>query len=554
MNASPPYIPILLCFDSNYANYAAVATYSAYKNSKSPLVFYWIITPDVEEQSKLLKSYLQKFKIEVTLITCDISVVSHWKTGLHFSAANYLRLFAPNLLVCEDKVVYLDCDTLVLTDLGDLYKTSLNGFLLGGVANNGLGGASKVPRVDGDTYINSGVLVMDLKGLRDDNFLEKTRVLYEAYESEITWADQCLINKYAEGKKFLFDQKWNRQIYTDRLKNSEFSNLALPSNSAVLHFLGPHKPWNIWCNPYIAKFWWGYAQDLGIENLKPVPISSIDHAISLADTQHLNEHYKDSSLIKSDVIKYCLKHIEELDAQVAEAKRLKISEELNRSFQGVVRYGPFKGLNLSEKSWWGAADRASMLLGLYEQEVLVSLQSASKKYRYFIDIGAADGYYGIGVIVAGLFKKSWCYEISQLGRDAIKANAHLNSVSNQIVIKGKADSGFADEFSDEDAAQSVLFVDIEGGEFELFEKKIFEKFRQSVIFIELHDDFFPDGEERLSRLREDAEKFFRVSTLTTTARDLSSFEELQELSDTDRWLICSEGRPCLMTWWRLDPL
>ena len=36
--------------------------------------------------------------------------------------------------------------------------------------------------------------------------------------------------------------------------------------------------------------------------------------------------------------------------------------------------------------------------------------------------------------------------------------------------------------------------------------------------------------------------------------DLSEFEELKEWSDTDRWLVCSEGRPKLMTWWRLDPL
>lgn len=237
-----------------------------------------------------------------------------------------------------------------------------------------------------------------------------------------------------------------------------------------------------------------------------------------------------------------------------QGKRLFLSEKLNENLNGVIKYGPFQGLKFGKNCWWGATDRASMLLGLYEQEVLTSLKSLSKKYRYFIDVGAADGYYGIGVIVGNLFEKSWCYEISEQGRNTIRTNASLNNVSNRVVIRGKADKEFNKAFSEEVAAQSVLLVDIEGAEFELVDKELLEKFKNSVIFIELHDWFFSDGKERLEKLRDDAERFFKITTLTTTSRDLSIFEEVQKMNDTDRWLICSEGRSRLMTWWRLDPL
>lgn len=220
----------------------------------------------------------------------------------------------------------------------------------------------------------------------------------------------------------------------------------------------------------------------------------------------------------------------------------------------MVKYGAFKGLKFSTQTWWGGTDRASMLLGLYEQEVLLSLQQLPKKYRYFIDVGAADGYYGVGVIVGKLFEKSWCYEISEKGQATIRANGELNNVSHRIAIRGKADNNFSKEFSLEDAAASVLFVDIEGAEFDLLNEELFEKFKHSVIFIELHNWFFHNGDERLNTLKIHAEKFFKITTLTTTSRDLSVFDELQELSDTDRWLICSEGRGRLMIWWRLDPL
>ena len=74
----------------------------------------------------------------------------------------------------------------------------------------------------------------------------------------------------------------------------------------------------------------------------------------------------------------------------------------------TVAYGPFKGLKFSSDAWWGR-ERASMILGLYEQEVLESLTNIPKKYKSFIDLGAADGYYGIGVLVNNLFENSICF-------------------------------------------------------------------------------------------------------------------------------------------------
>ena len=50
----------------------------------------------------------------------------------------------------------------------------------------------------------------------------------------------------------------------------------------------------------------------------------------------------------------------------------------------------------------------------------------------------------------------------------------------------------------------------------------------------------------------DAKPFFKISTLTTTARDLSKFPELSNYADSERWLIASEGRSKLMTWLKLD--
>jgi len=234
-------------------------------------------------------------------------------------------------------------------------------------------------------------------------------------------------------------------------------------------------------------------------------------------------------------------------------RKIQISMQLDEVFKSTVRYGPFKGLKLSPKTWWGSADRASMLLGLYENEVLDSLQKIPRKFTTFIDLGAADGYYGIGVLVNKLFQNSICFETSEKGRQVIRENSQLNNVPDKVEIRGMAKSDFYKDLSTISLSNTVLFVDIEGAEFELLDKAAFSAFNQSIIFVELHNWFFEDGEEKLKKLKNDATSTHVFTELTMGSRDLSIFPELNKFHDNDRWLICSEGRGQLMTWLRFDP-
>ena len=234
-------------------------------------------------------------------------------------------------------------------------------------------------------------------------------------------------------------------------------------------------------------------------------------------------------------------------------RRIEISKQLDELFKSTVQYGPFKGLKLSPKTWWGSTDRASMLLGLYEKDVLDSLQNIPKKFHTFIDLGAADGYYGVGVLVNNLFQNSICFEISEEGRQTISENAQLNNVINKVEIRGIAKNDFYHHLSTHSLSNTVLFIDIEGAEFELIDKATFSAFNQSIIFVELHDWFYENGEEKLKKLKNDSTSTHILTELKMGSRDLSIFPELNKFNDNDRWLICSEGRGQLMTWLRFDP-
>ena len=234
-------------------------------------------------------------------------------------------------------------------------------------------------------------------------------------------------------------------------------------------------------------------------------------------------------------------------------RRSYLSKHISNIFNHKVHYGPFKGLVLG-KTLWGTTDRASMILGLYEQEVLNSIVRLPKKYKFFIDLGAADGYYAIGVLKNQFFSKSFCFEMSEKGRQIIQENAELNHVEKDITIHGVATKDFYKLIPNINLSHSVMLVDIEGAEFDLFDYECLKTFRKSIIFIELHESLVKNGLNKKNKLIENAKHFFKVSELTTTARDLSCFQELKDLNDNDRWLICSEGRDKLMTWLRLDPV
>jgi hypothetical protein len=234
-------------------------------------------------------------------------------------------------------------------------------------------------------------------------------------------------------------------------------------------------------------------------------------------------------------------------------KRKLLSRELSAHMKHTIMYGPFSNMIFCDDYWWGSSDRAAMLLGIYEEEVLNSIMSVSNKYNVFIDLGAADGYYSIGTLISRKFKKSYSFEISDKGREVIQKNATLNKVSNKLHILGEATKYFYKSIPIKDLNSAVILIDIEGAEFSLLDSEVFSHLKKSIIFIELHDWFFEDGEEKMARLVSDAKPFFKISKLTTTSRDLSRFPELFDYSDSERWLIASEGRSKLMTWLRLDP-
>jgi lipopolysaccharide biosynthesis glycosyltransferase len=143
---------------------------------------------------------------------------------------------------------------------------------------------------------------MDLDALRRDDFVQKCIRIRERFLDQIVWNDQCIINKYAENRKLILDPRWNRQILPYSYKAAQFKQISSRENSSILHFIGSLKPWQGWCNPPVAEFWWNYANRLNIKDFAPQPITTVDQALTLAGSLDINEMYRESSTVKGNII------------------------------------------------------------------------------------------------------------------------------------------------------------------------------------------------------------------------------------------------------------
>ncbi len=295
------YIPVVFCCDSNYAPYAAVASYSLCKHTQHQLKLIWLMPSSDVPLAEPVLNRLGEMGMRPMVIPVNGEIFANWSQVEHISLTSYFRLLIPDL-VPEQKVIYLDCDVLVLDDLAELFTTDMKGALIAGVLDDG--GSSKHFETlsNSDTYINTGMMVMDLDGLRQNNFLHECTQIHHMYLPRLKYMDQCIINFYADNKKCLLNARWNVQVPPNWTSYASFQNKFEQIKPAVVHYIAAFKPWHGWCNPPIANVWRNYADEAKIPGLTVKPVTQLDQAIELAKVLDLNESFQQASEIKSQII------------------------------------------------------------------------------------------------------------------------------------------------------------------------------------------------------------------------------------------------------------
>lgn len=146
--------------------------------------------------------------------------------------------------------------------------------------------------------------------------------------------------------------------------------------------------------------------------------------------------------------------------------------------------GPFEGMRYVAES--AGSVWAPKILGIYEKELHEFVhQIIQSRPQYIIDIGAAEGYYAVGLARALPKCQIVAFEMDPTAREALKNLITLNSVEDRVTVLGNCDStSLLQALSDHPGA--TIICDAEGSEAELLNPACIAPLRWCPILVELH--------------------------------------------------------------------
>lgn len=253
-------IPIFFSTDDNYVSYLDVAISSLISNASRDYTYRIIVlnTGLRPENVDLVKKNEQEgFTIEFIDVSRQIEgISSHFRNVYHFSVVTYYRLFIASLFPQYDKILYLDCDLVVLGDISELYNTDIGDNILGAVTDQYVRYtdefrlyAEKAVGVDPDTYFNAGVLIISLDRFRKNNIEELFTSLITEYDFDLLDPDQAYLNYLCFGKTHLLPNGWNKAP----------TGLLCEGKKNIVHYALYKKPWQ-YDDVIDGHHFWEYAK------------------------------------------------------------------------------------------------------------------------------------------------------------------------------------------------------------------------------------------------------------------------------------------------------
>lgn len=213
---------ILYCGDKNIRDGLIISILSLLENTNDKLNIY-ILTASVEHNGKTcvplgerdvepLDDLVRKYDPENFVKLYDVSrfvekcpPTANMET--RFTPGCMFRLYADLVDRLPSRILYLDNDVVCRKDISEFYGQDIDGYeVLGVLDYYGRWFFRRNPfKMD---YVNSGVLLMNLREIRESGLFEKCR--QRCQKKRMFMPDQSAINKLAERKK-LCPRRYNEQ-------------------------------------------------------------------------------------------------------------------------------------------------------------------------------------------------------------------------------------------------------------------------------------------------------------------------------------------------------
>lgn len=261
--------------DDNYAQICAVMLCSVLENNKRNKIHVHILISLLNDENRTIFMMLSKlYDVIIELHTVDETVLDGVKFNSRrkLSVSAYYRILLSSILTENiEKVLYFDCDMLVLEDLSDIYNMDIGNYAIAAVED--VWPIKEDHRIQilfpySERYFNSGFLIINLKYWRD-NDIEDKLLAFAKQERKVFFHDQDALNKVLGHNCFFLPLRWNRfsiayRSYRQFVIYSDWKQYQ--QNPAVIHFTLV-RPWHNLSSPY-KQLYYEYVRKTGIQNFK----------------------------------------------------------------------------------------------------------------------------------------------------------------------------------------------------------------------------------------------------------------------------------------------
>lgn len=271
---------VLFASDDNYVPFLLISIVSLLENENNfENINIFILDDGISKEHKgEIVNLVKRYFAQITFIKTkdikkmDFNVLSLERNYNLKSFTTYSRLFISHLLPEDvDKILYLDCDSIILGSFKDLWVEDISNYYCAGILdciNTAVKESLGIPK--DDIYINAGVLLINLKKWRDDNVEDKFVNFLIKNQNRFYQHDQGVINLVFKNKIKIVEPKYNLQVYFQLLDydlakkfaciETEYYTKEIVFNSQknpiFLHFCGENyfRPWYNCNHPYFSDF------------------------------------------------------------------------------------------------------------------------------------------------------------------------------------------------------------------------------------------------------------------------------------------------------------
>lgn len=259
-------IPVFFAVDDGYIPFLGIALKSLIDNASDENKYQIKIlyTNVSSENIRRIKKY-EKENINIEFVDLNKQledIKEKLYTRNYFSNTTYYRLFIPELYPEYKKAIYIDSDTICLTDIANLYNIDMENNLIAGVPDGAIQAIDVfkdyVERVVGvsdyNNYFNAGIIVMNLEELRKYKFQDKFIYMLGKVRFEVA-QDQDYMNRLCKGRVKLLDFSWNRMPIMGKQTG----------DINIIHYNLGAKPW-YFDDVLYQEYFWKYAEKTDFYN------------------------------------------------------------------------------------------------------------------------------------------------------------------------------------------------------------------------------------------------------------------------------------------------